>query len=62
MGAYEDHVNTLERELRGLLDVFGGLSPEQWQTETLLVPFDQDRPHWTVFELAGHFDISIGLA
>ena len=26
-----------------------------------LVPLDPDLPHWTVFELAGHFDISIGL-
>jgi len=25
------------------------------------VPLDPDKPHWTVFELAGHFDISIGL-
>jgi Mycothiol maleylpyruvate isomerase N-terminal domain len=62
MSGYDDHVNTLERELNGLLEVFRGLGPEQWETETLLVPFDEDRPHWTLFELAGHFDISIGLA
>ena len=27
----------------------------------MLEPFDPGRPVWTVFELAGHFDISIGL-
>jgi hypothetical protein len=26
-----------------------------------LVPVDPDLPHWTAFELAGHFDISISL-
>ena len=62
MGGYEQDVDTLERELGGLLEVFQGLSPEQWQTETLLVPLDPNQPHWTLFELAGHFDISIGLA
>ena len=62
MDDYGNHVDTLERELSGLLDVFKGLTPEQWQTKTLLVPFDPERSHWTLFELAGHFDISIGLA
>lgn len=62
MDDYGNHVDTLERELSGLLDVFKGLTPEQWQTQTLLVPFDPERPHWTLFELAEHFDISIGLA
>jgi hypothetical protein len=28
---------------------------------TKLRPLDESLPHWTVFELAGHFDISIGL-
>lgn len=62
MGAYEQDVDTLERELQGLLDVFRGLSAEDWRRETLLQPFDPKLPHWTLFELAGHFDISIGLA
>ena len=62
MGGYDQDVDTLERELNGLLEVFGRLSPEQWQTQTLLVPLDPNQPHWTLFELAGHFDISIGLA
>ena len=62
MGSYEQHVDTLERELHGLLEVFGGLGADDWQRKTLLEPLDPDKPHWTLFELAGHFDISIGLA
>jgi hypothetical protein len=62
MGDYDRDVDTLERELGGLLEVFGGLTAEQWQTPTLLEPLDPDLPRWTLFELAGHFDISIGLA
>lgn len=62
MGSYEQDVDTLERELQGLLTVFRGLGPDEWATATLLEPLDPDRPHWTLFELAGHFDISIGLA
>jgi hypothetical protein len=37
------------------------LSPEEWRTPTKLVPVDASLPRWTVFELAGHFDIAIGL-
>ena len=33
----------------------------EWRLPTKLVPVDPDLPHWTVFELAGHFDIAIGL-
>jgi hypothetical protein len=62
MASYEQHVDTLDRELQGLLEVFRGLSAEEWQRTTLLEPLDPDQPHWTLFELAGHFDISIGLA
>jgi hypothetical protein len=59
--SYNDDVDTLERELRGLEEVFGGLSEDEWALPTGLVPLDPEKPHWTVFELAGHFDISIGL-
>ena len=62
MGTYEDHVDTLERELQGLLGVFRGLTEDDWRKETLLEPLDPSQRHWTLFELAGHFDISIGLA
>jgi uncharacterized protein (TIGR03083 family) len=61
MTPYESVIGTLEAELTAVADVFRGLAPEQWQRPTLLVPVDADLPKWTVFELAGHFDISIGL-
>lgn len=62
MLSYSEIVDTLEEELGRLQEVFAGLSDEQWQMETKLVPLDAEASHWTVFELAGHFDISIGLA
>ncbi len=61
MGAYEDAVDLLETELTGVAGVFAGLSEEDWQRPTRLEPADPSLPHWTLFELAGHFDISIGL-
>ncbi|HEX8861111.1 MAG TPA: maleylpyruvate isomerase N-terminal domain-containing protein [Actinomycetes bacterium] len=62
MGSYEDAIATLEAELSGVERVFRGLSAEQWGTPTRLRPIDESQAPWTVFELAGHFDISIGLA
>jgi hypothetical protein len=61
MGSYEDAVRTLEVELGRVEQAFRDLSDEQWQTPTRLQPLDETQPHWTLFELAGHFDISIGL-
>jgi Mycothiol maleylpyruvate isomerase N-terminal domain len=61
MGSYEDAVLTLERELRGVEQAFRDLTAEHWQTPTKLQPLDNAQPSWTLFELAGHFDISIGL-
>jgi hypothetical protein len=61
MASYESVIGTLEAELTAVADVFGSLTPEQWQRPTLLVPVDPELPRWTVFELAGHFDIAIGL-
>lgn len=61
MASYEDAVDTLETELAGLQAIFDGLSDEEWKAPTKLEPLDESLPHWTVFELAGHFDISIGL-
>ncbi len=61
MASYESTLDTLEAELSAVLAVFRGLAPDDWQRSTLLVPVDSDLPKWTVFELAGHFDISIGL-
>jgi hypothetical protein len=62
MGSYEDAVATLEVELNGVERAFRELSADQWRTPTLLQPVDERQPPWTLFELAGHFDISIGLA
>lgn len=61
MPAYIDHVDLLERELNRVLDGFRQVTDEQWALPTRLEPLDPSLPHWTVFELAGHFDISIGL-
>lgn len=61
LASYEHAVDTLERELESLSSVFRGLSEEEWRAPTNLAPLDPGQPHWTVFELAGHFDISIGL-
>jgi hypothetical protein len=61
MGRYEQAVRTLEVELRGVEQAFRDLSEEQWRLPTKLRPLDETLPHWTLFELAGHFDISIGL-
>jgi hypothetical protein len=61
MGSYEDAVRTLEVELGRVEQAFRELTDAQWQTPTKLRPLDESQPNWTVFELAGHFDISIGL-
>ena len=61
MAPYESVIGTLEAELTAVADVFAGLTPEQWRRSTLLVPVDPGLPKWTVFELAGHFDIAVGL-
>jgi len=61
MGSYETTIDTLAGELSRIEAVFGGLTDQEWAMPTQLVPVDPDLPHWTVFELAGHFDISIGL-
>jgi uncharacterized protein (TIGR03083 family) len=61
MASYESVIGILEAELAAVAGVFAGLTPDQWRRSTLLVPVDSDLPKWTVFELAGHFDIAIGL-
>jgi len=54
-------VAVLADELNRVEEVFRQLTPEEWARPTRLVPVDAALPHWTVFELAGHFDIAIGL-
>ena len=61
MGDYESSVTVLAGELTRVEQVFRGLTPHEWAMPTRLVPVDSELPHWTVFELAGHFDIAIGL-
>jgi hypothetical protein len=61
MGSYENTIGTLEAELTAVQRTFAALSSDEWRLPTKLVPLDPDLPRWTVFELAGHFDISIGL-
>ncbi len=61
MVSYEESIDILETELGGVEAAFRALSEEEWKTETKLAPLDPTAPHWTLFELAGHFDISIGL-
>ena len=61
MASYESVISVLESELNAVADTFRGLAPDQWQRSTLLVPVNPELPKWTVFELAGHFDIAIGL-
>jgi hypothetical protein len=61
MGSYETTIDTLAGELARVEAAFRGLTGPEWAASTLLVPVDPDLPHWTVLELAGHFDISIGL-
>lgn len=58
---YEEWVDLLELELNRVLDGFRRVGEDEWSTPTRLEPIDPSLPHWTVFELAGHFDISIGL-
>jgi hypothetical protein len=61
-GSYEQAIDTLDAELQRVEAVFRGVSGKDWEASTKLDPIDSTLPHWTVFELAGHFDISIGLA
>jgi hypothetical protein len=58
---YRQAIDTLEAELLKVEAVFRDLSDADWMKSTKLVPLDTTLKHWTVFELAGHFDISIGL-
>jgi hypothetical protein len=60
-GSYVDAVDLLETELGRVLTTFAALSDDEWAKPTNLEPLDPTQPHWTAFELAGHFDISIGL-
>jgi Mycothiol maleylpyruvate isomerase N-terminal domain len=61
MTSYEATISILDAELAAVASTFAGLSAADWQRPTKLMPVDPDLTPWTIFELAGHFDISIGL-
>ena len=61
MSDYDADVRTLEADLARVEQAFRGLTESDWRRPTLLQPLDESLPYWTLFELAGHFDISIGL-
>jgi hypothetical protein len=58
---FDDDARVLESELTTIEQTFRGLSDDDWRLPTRLKPVDDSLPHWTLFELAGHFDIAIGL-
>jgi hypothetical protein len=61
MSDYDADLRTLAAELDRVEQAFRSLSESDWRRPTLLQPYDAAQPHWTLFELAGHLDISIGL-
>ncbi len=61
MGSYQHDIDVLERELTSVEAAFRSLGPNDWLLPTGLEPVDTTLKRWTLFELAGHFDISIGL-
>jgi len=61
MSSFHDDLRILDTELQAVAQAFSELTDDEWATPTKLRPFDEKLPHWTLFELAGHFDISIGL-
>jgi hypothetical protein len=61
MSDYDADLRTLAAELDRVEQAFRGLSESDWRRPTLLQPVNETQARWTLFELAGHFDISIGL-
>jgi uncharacterized protein (TIGR03083 family) len=55
----ESTVQTLSDELHSLDRILGGLSSEEWSTSTRLIPVDENLPHWTILELAGHLEFAM---
>ena len=61
MSDYLADVQRLEAELAQLERAFRGLTKADWHRPTLLQPPSDMLPRWTIFELAGHVDIAIGV-
>lgn len=60
MASYERVVDVLDLELAHVAETFASLSGSDWARPTLLEPPAGTTP-WTLLELAGHLDISIGI-
>jgi hypothetical protein len=61
MSDYFADVQRLEAELAQVERAFRELADSDWHLPTLLTPPDGALPPWTIFELAGHLDIAIGV-
>ena len=61
MNDYFADVQRLEAELAQLEQAFRGMADSDWHRPTLLRPPSETLPRWTIFELAGHVDIAIGV-
>ena len=61
MSDYLTDVQLLEAELARVEEAFRGLADSDWRRPTLLQPPGGTLPPWTIFELAGHVDIAIGV-
>ncbi len=59
--AYAESLRVLENELAVVASAFGGLEAADWAARTLLEPVTPGKPRWTLLELAGRLDISIGI-
>jgi uncharacterized protein (TIGR03083 family) len=60
--SYEEMVDALaEKGLPALQDKLAELTPADWERPTLLQPPGHEQPHWTVLQLAAHFDVFMGL-
>jgi uncharacterized protein (TIGR03083 family) len=60
--SYEEMVDALaEVGLPALQDKLAELTPADWERPTLLQPPGHEQPHWTVLQLAAHFDVFMGL-
>ncbi len=61
MSDYLTDVQLLGSELVRVEQAFRGLTSSDWRRPTLLQPPVDTLPPWTIFELAGHLDIAVGV-
>jgi hypothetical protein len=61
MSDYLTDVQLLGAELVQVEQAFHGLADSDWRRPTLLQSPGGSLPPWTIFELAGHLDIAIGV-